>query len=229
MKNYFKYFLIIGFVVFSFYYTDKVTKISEQNNVIMASINDYALKHDSKCIEGSITEDGVILGLSGISVNKNKSYSNMKGIGFNEKLIEYNKDECILSINNNYDKYIVRDILNRNIVKKFEEGKDFTILPKIEIYLFLDLDCDNNYDYYGEIKINNEKIEDFGIKFTCQFNDEFRDDLMTAILDRKIPYDYYEMSWETFKGKPYNLLKKPLRYLSIDNSKSDGNNTYMPS
>ena len=55
----------------------------------------------------------------------------------------------------NYDKYIVRDILNRNIVKKFEEGKDFTILPKIEIYLFLDLDCDNNYDYYGEIKINN--------------------------------------------------------------------------
>ena len=49
----------------------------------------------------------------------------------------------------NYDKYIVRDILNRNIVKKFEEGKDFTILPKIEIYLFLDLDCDNNYDYYG--------------------------------------------------------------------------------
>lgn len=126
----------------------------------------------------------------------------------------------------NYDKYIVRDILNRNIVKKFEEGKDFTILPKIEIYLFLDLDCDNNYDYYGEIKINNEKIEDFGIKFTCQFNDEFRDDLMTAILDGKIPYDYYEMSWETFKGKPYNLLKKPLRYLSIDNSKSDGNNTY---
>lgn len=93
--------------MFSFYYTDKVTKISEQNNVILASINDYALKHDSKCVEGSITEDGIILGLSGISVNKNKSYSNMKGIGFNEKLIEYNREECILSTNNNYDKYIV--------------------------------------------------------------------------------------------------------------------------
>ena len=106
MKNYFKYFLIIGFVIFSFYYTDKVTKISEQNNVIMASINDYAIKHDSKCIEGSITEDGIVLGLSGISVNKNKSYSNMKGIGFDEKLLEYNKEECILSTNNNYDKYI---------------------------------------------------------------------------------------------------------------------------
>lgn len=128
----------------------------------------------------------------------------------------------------NYDKYIVRDILNRDIVKKFEEDKEFSILPKIEIYLFLDLDnkCDNNYDFFGEIKIDNEKYEDFGIKFTCQFNDEFRDDLMSAILDGKIPYDYYEMSWETFKGKPYNSLKKPLKYLSIDNSKSDGNNTY---
>ena len=134
MKNYFKYFLIIGFVVFSFYYTDKVTKISEQNNVIMASINDYALKHDSKCIEGSITEDGVILGLSGISVNKNKSYSNMKGIGFNEKLIEYNKDECILSINNNYDKYIVAGNNHNNnvsLIIDVNNGKYFSKMLKI--------------------------------------------------------------------------------------------------
>ena len=134
MKNYFKYFLIIGFVLFSFYYTDKVTKISEQNNVIMASINDYALKHDSKCIEGSITEDGVILGLSGISVNKNKSYSNMKGIGFNEKLIEYNKDECILSINNNYDKYIVAGNNHNNnvsLIIDVNNGKYFSKMLKI--------------------------------------------------------------------------------------------------
>ena len=134
MKNYFKYFLIIGFVMFSFYYTDKVTKISEQNNVIMASINDYAIKHDSKCIEGSITEDGVILGLSGISVNKNKSYSNMKGIGFNEKLIEYNNEECILSTNNNYDKYIVAgNSYNNNVslIIDVNSGKYFSKMLKI--------------------------------------------------------------------------------------------------
>ena len=134
MKNYFKYFLIIGFVLFSFYYTDKVTKISEQNNVIMASINDYAIKHDSKCIEGSITEDGIVLGLSGISVNKNKSYSNMKGIGFDEKLLEYNKEECILSTNNNYDKYIIAGnnyINNISLVIDVNNGKYFSKMVKI--------------------------------------------------------------------------------------------------
>lgn len=120
--------------MFSFYYTDKVTKISEQNNVIMASINDYALKHDSKCVEGSITEDGIILGLSGISVNKNKSYSNMKGIGFNEKLIEYNREECILSTNNNYDKYIVagnNKSNNISLVIDVNNGKYFSKMLKI--------------------------------------------------------------------------------------------------
>ncbi len=120
--------------MFSFYYTDKVTKISEQNNVIMASINDYAIKHDSKCIEGSITEDGVILGLSGISVNKNKSYSNMKGIGFDEKLIEYNNEECILSTNNNYDKYIVAgNSYNNNVslIIDVNSGKYFSKMLKI--------------------------------------------------------------------------------------------------
>lgn len=134
MKNYFKYFLIIGFVLFSFYYTDKVTKMSEQNNVIMTSINDYALKHDSKCREGSITEDGVILGLSGFSVNKNKSYSNMKGIGFNEKLIEYNREECILSSNNNYDKYIIAGNNYKNnisLVIDVNSGELFSKMLKI--------------------------------------------------------------------------------------------------
>lgn len=128
----------------------------------------------------------------------------------------------------NYDKYIVREILNRDAVEKFEKNKEFSILPKIEIYLFLNLDneCDNNYDYYGEIKIENNKYEDFGIKFTCKFNDDFRDDLMSAIMDGKIPYDYYELTWETFQGKPYNSLKKPLKYLAIDNSKTDSSNTY---
>lgn len=128
----------------------------------------------------------------------------------------------------NYDKYIVKEILNKKIVETFEENKSFSILPKVEIYLFLNLDktCDIDYEFKGEIKIDNVKYEDYGIKFTCQFNDDFRDDLMSAILEGKIPYDYYDMTWETFQGKPYNSLRKPIKYLSIDNSKVDISNTY---
>lgn len=114
MKDYFKYIFLIVILVFSFYYTDKVFEFSHNNNVILASINDYALKSDRKCIEGFISEEGVILGLSGIKVDKNKSYSNMKGNTFNEKLIEYEKEECILNKKNNIDKYIIS---SNNITK----------------------------------------------------------------------------------------------------------------
>ena len=107
MKTYLKYLLVIFFTVFSFYYTDKVIELSEYNNTILASINDYAKENDTKCIEGEINDKGIILPLSGSNVDKNKSYSYMKGIGFKEELIQYKKDKCILNKEDNLDKYII--------------------------------------------------------------------------------------------------------------------------
>ena len=107
MDSYLKYVCLVMFLFFSFYYTNKVFDLSKKNSVIMVNINEYAEKIDYKCKEGSINNDGVVLGLSGLMVDKNKSYSYMKGIGFKENLIQYKKDECILSTKNNIDKYIV--------------------------------------------------------------------------------------------------------------------------
>lgn len=116
MKEYLKYLFMIFMVMFSFYYTDRVFEFSLHNNTILASIDDYALRNDTKCIEGTINQDGIILGLSGIKVNKNKSYSNMKGNGFKKELIEYDKEECILNKENNIDKYIISgNSINKNI------------------------------------------------------------------------------------------------------------------
>lgn len=114
MKRYIKYLSIICFALFSFYYTDKVIELSEINNTILVSINDYAKNNSSKCIEGQINDDGIILGLSGMEVDKNKSYSNMKGIGFKEELIEYKKRKCILNKEDNLDKYIIRGNMSKN-------------------------------------------------------------------------------------------------------------------
>lgn len=107
MKTYLKYLLVIFFTIFSFYYTDKVIELSEYNNTILASIEDYAENNDYKCKEGYIKEDGIVLGLSGLEVNKNKSYNKMKGIGFKEELLEYKSNKCILNKENNLDKYII--------------------------------------------------------------------------------------------------------------------------
>ena len=141
MKKYLKYIGIIVFTIFSFYYTDKVIELSDYNNTILVSIDDYANIFDRKCKEGSINEDGIILGYSGISVDKNLSYSNMKGIGFKEELIEYKKDKCILNKDDNKDKYIISS-------NKYQNN----------VALIIDL---INLNYYEDmIKIaNNENIK----------------------------------------------------------------------
>ncbi len=93
--------------LFSFYYTNKIVQYYNDKDQIMVSINTYAKEVETNCIEGSISQDGVILGLSGISVNKKKSYSNMKGIGFDEEMIVLERKECIVNKKANLDEYII--------------------------------------------------------------------------------------------------------------------------
>ena len=159
MNNYFKYFTIFLIAIFSFYWTNKVIELSEKNNVILASINKYADSFDYKCREGSITEDGIILGLSGLRVDKDKSYSNMKGIGFKEELIEYKENECILSKKNNLNKYIIRgNEYNNNIsiVIDVNSGKYYNKMLKIADQKNIELNILMNYNSLSE---NLDNIE----------------------------------------------------------------------
>ena len=144
MKSYLKYLLVIFITIFSFYYADKVVELSNYNDTIMASINEYASNNDTNCKEGYINEDGIVLGLSGLKVNKSKSYSNMKGIGFKEKLIEYNENKCILNKNDNLDKYIIRGNIYNN-----------------DISIVIDLDSLKYYEDY--IKIFEEENVDYNL------------------------------------------------------------------
>ena len=150
MKEYFKCIFLILIVVFSFYYTNKVLEFSQTNNTILASINNYADKNNTKCIEGSISDKGIVLGLSGVVVDKSKSYSNMKGTVFNENLIEYKKDKCILSKENNYDKYIISGNNVKNNVS-------------------LVIDIVNNKYYQKMIEVFNK----YDVKYNLLVNDNY--------------------------------------------------------
>lgn len=105
--NYLKYIIYIFIVIFSFTYTNKLINYTKTNNTLLASIEKYANDNNQYCIEGKMNEIGIILSFNGKIVDKNKSYSNMKGNLFNEKSIEYKEDECILNKENNLDKYII--------------------------------------------------------------------------------------------------------------------------
>lgn len=134
MKNYYKYILITIFALFSFYYSNKIIELSEKNNVLLVSIENYAKEKNYKCREGSITADGIILGLSGVTVNKDRSYNNMKGTTFNERLIEYDENKCILNKENNLDKYIIKGNdynYNASLIIDVDNGKYFDKMIKI--------------------------------------------------------------------------------------------------
>ena len=159
MKNYYKYILITIFALFSFYYSNKIIELSEKNNVLLVSINDYAKENDYKCREGSITEDGIILGLSGLSVNKDRSYNNMKGIGFKKELIEYDENKCILNKDNNKDKYIIKGndynynvslVIDVNTGSYFKKMMTIANNKNVELNLLMNFNMLNN---------NLEKVE----------------------------------------------------------------------
>lgn len=149
MKSYYKYFLILIFSLFGFFYINKIIDYSEKNNVLLVSINKYADSFDYKCREGSITEDGIILGLSGLKVNVDRSYNNMKGSLFNERLIEYDKNDCILNKENNLDKYIVKgnDYLNNvSLVIDVDNTKYYRKMLKVSDNNNIELNILMNYN-----------------------------------------------------------------------------------
>ena len=151
--NYLKYIVCIVIVIFSFAYTNKLVEYTKTNNTLLASIEKYAKDNNQYCIEGKINEIGIILSFNGKIVDKNKSYSNMKGSLFNEKDIEYKEDECILNKENNLDKYIIGgneidnnisiviDVTNK---KYYKEMKDIFIKNNVQYNILIN-------DYYENV------------------------------------------------------------------------------
>jgi len=78
------------------------------------------------------------------------------------------------------------------------------------------------------IQHETQKKKTIGMELvlSVEFDSEFKDELLTTIQAGKIPFDYYKMTWKTFRDSPYKIQKKPLRVLSIDNASSSASSAY---
>ena len=129
----------------------------------------------------------------------------------------------------NADKSILKDLFNSKNVKEFNTNPSIKSLPKILIEIEFELDPKaKNAEYfygelYGDLKSQDEK---FGISFECQFDEVLGAGLNAEIESGKIPYEYYSLSWKTFGNKPYQTVKKPLNFLSIDISGKDSTSSF---
>ena len=129
----------------------------------------------------------------------------------------------------NSDKSVLQDIFNKELIKAFEECPNKNNLPKIMIEVELALDSSSKKaeffygEVYGERKIQQEK---YGIRFECKIDEELSPELDIYILDGKIPYEYYILTWETFAGRPYKMVRRPINFISIDTSFGNATATF---
>ena len=129
---------------------------------IKNNINNY--KVDS--VNAIIEEDTIIPGISGKTINIDKSYKKMKKYGiFNDNLIEYDVVKPDVSIDNNLDKYIIKgneDIYLVFILNDVKYINDFVnVINEAKINIFIDNKIiTNNLDVL--YKIRNYELYNYG-------------------------------------------------------------------
>lgn len=157
MKKTFEYIGLFVLVIFSFYYTDKVVKMVNKNDPLMEQITTYASANNTSCIEGYTTDEGIILGVSGLIVDENKSYSNMKGFGFNEELFVFEEDTCSINKAEYIDQYIIKGNESKNSVSILILVNDGTLLKDLN-NIAKTKGINIGYIVNGEILEENRKI-----------------------------------------------------------------------
>ena len=115
-KNTIKLFSLFLLLLLSFIYTDKVFNEARSNDPLMKEVISYKRAHDVKPVEPKIKDDEMILGMSGLIINEEKSYKNMKeDDSFNKQKLVYDKTKPNTSITKTYDYYITNGI-SKNMV-----------------------------------------------------------------------------------------------------------------
>ena len=115
-KNTIKLVSLFLLLLLSFIYTDKVFNEARSNDPLMKEVISYKRAHDVKPVEPKIKDDEMILGMSGLIINEEKSYKNMKEDDtFNKQRLVYDKKKPNTSIDKTYDYYITNGI-SKNMV-----------------------------------------------------------------------------------------------------------------
>jgi len=142
-------------VVFSFFYTSKTVSFLKSINPIMKEIVKEKSKYEQPSINAKTINDEIIPGYNGISVNVDKSYTQMKKINkYNTNYYAYEISYPTLSIEDKYNKYITRgNYLKDSVAFLFRIEKENNTF--IDIYKVLE-----NKNVYGTFFIDGVFLKD---------------------------------------------------------------------
>ena len=135
-KNFIKVFSILLLAGFSFYYTERVTKIVREKDPIMIKINEAKESNYVSNINPIIDGDEYVTGIKGCEIDIEKSYDRMKTYGeYKNELLVMKEIENINDLSNKYITggnklerkvsiiFFIRDNINNDLIKYLNEKK----------------------------------------------------------------------------------------------------------
>ncbi len=150
-------------MMISMYYTNKSLLILREKDPIMQQIKDSEKKYAIDPVDAKITENEMIPGIYGKSINYEKTYHEMKKNGsYNELYTIINNVKPTISIEDNYDKYITKGNPNKKQIsiifiasEKKNYQKTLHILEETNSKATFFIDgslLENNYNWIKQLK-----------------------------------------------------------------------------
>jgi len=109
MNKYLKLFGILSLLCFSFYYTEQIAMFMQSKDPIYESIKAIEEEYRIDFVNANILNDTIIPGVYGQTVNIEKSFQNMKKIGFfREDALVFDESKPEVSLDEHKEKIIER-------------------------------------------------------------------------------------------------------------------------
>lgn len=109
MKNIFKSIGLLALIVFSFFYTDKVMEVVNNQDEIMIKLKSIESNYMKEAVDATIVDDTIVPGINGRKLDIDKTYKYLKQVGVvDESLFKYKVISPLNSLSNNLDKYIIK-------------------------------------------------------------------------------------------------------------------------
>ena len=133
MKKIIQFIGLVCFILFAFFYTDKVLEVVREEDSIMIELNSIKDNLEIYPVNAIVTSNTVIPGINGRCVNINKSYKLMRSNGkFQEKDIVYDVVHPDISAIHHKDRYVIMGNSNKQMVSIIFILSNDKYLDKIE-------------------------------------------------------------------------------------------------
>ena len=172
MKKIFEYIGCFALIIFSFYFTDKISLLVASKSNLMEEIKMVSSSFNKKPIDAQINakENTIIPGSNGREVNEEESYISMKEFGFfNKEHLVYNSIKPKYTLYNNRDKYIISgNPSRRNVSLIVDDNLDISTYLRAQKIDFDEIVKESKTEVFGEVISGAKGI--FSEKSLCIYN-----------------------------------------------------------